>query len=204
MSQNELLHFFQENNTGCAALAMWQRKYSVVLSRLQGAALQKVSASDEGFLSLGVYKPGDDRSVVVFSIQKQGAGVSLEKSRPAAQAKPNGMVQILRKYLLGRRIISTWCSLHPVTLGMEFAPLTPDSPDFEDLASGPEILLIDLDTRPARICLVKKHPQVPDRYGHVSRAFKNSEIPFLESYCEWSLDATKTKHRPTFADPLIT
>jgi predicted ribosome quality control (RQC) complex YloA/Tae2 family protein len=204
MSQNELLRFFQENNTGYAALSMWQRKYSAILSRLQGTTLQKVSASDEGFLSLGVYKPGDDRSVVVFNIQKQGAGVSLEKSRPASQAKPNGMVQILRKYLLGRRIVSTWCSLRPVTLGMEFSPPSQGSPDFENLASGPDILLIDLDTRPARICLVKKHREVPNRYGHVSHAFKNSELDFFESFCEWSLDATKTKHRPTFAEPLIT
>jgi predicted ribosome quality control (RQC) complex YloA/Tae2 family protein len=68
--------------------------------------------------------------------------------------------------------------------------------------AGPEILLIDLDSRPARICLVKKHTDVPNRYGNVAHAFKNNETMFYESFCEWSLDATKTKHRFTFDEPL--
>ncbi len=203
MSQNELLRFFQENNSGYAALSMWHRKYSPILARLQGSMLQKISASDEGFLSLGVYKPGDDRSVVVFSIQKSAPGITLERSRPLSQPRPNGMVQLLRKYLQGRRIISTWCSLRPMVVAMEFTPPTADAPEREALLEGPEILLIDLDSRPARICLVKKHKNVQDRYSHVGHAFRSTQLPFFESFCEWSLDSTKTKHRPTFAEPLV-
>lgn len=204
MPETNLAHFFQELAMGYASVSMWQRKYAHILHRIQGAALQKISASDEGFLSLAVYKPGDDRSVVVCSIQKHGAGIQLEKAKPVSQPKPNAMVQLLRKYLQGRRIVSAWCSLKPMVVGFSFAPPSPESPDREALLEGPDSLILDLDCRPARICLTKHHKDVPNRYGHVGHAFKGTEIPFLESFCEWSLDSTKTKHRATFEHPLAT
>jgi predicted ribosome quality control (RQC) complex YloA/Tae2 family protein len=204
MIQPEVPRIFQEFATMQATLPMWQRRLAGILARAQNTTLQKISASDDGLMTLSVYKPGDDRSLIVFSIRKGSASITLEKSRPASQPKPNGIVQLVRKHLTGRRIISTWCALRPMVVAFEFAPPSPDDADREERLEGPNILLIDLDVRPARVCLVKRHAEVPQRYGHVIRAFRDTGLSFFESYCEWSLDSTKTKHRITFEEPLVT
>ena len=51
-----------------APLVLWTKKFSAPLMRLQGTHLQKITATSKGELILSVYKPQDDRSLVLLSI----------------------------------------------------------------------------------------------------------------------------------------
>lgn len=201
MQQETTPRFFQDYAPVFARLGIWNRKFGPVLSRLAGAQLQKISASDEGFMTLNFYKPGEDRSLVVFSIRKGESGIMLSDFRPPSQPKPNSIVAMGRKYFIGRRVKYAYASLDPVALLIEFDN-APDEKDPELLA-GPNCILLDLDSKPARICLSRRMSTVPQRYDHVEAPFRGAS-DFFESFCEWSLDATKTKRRATFEAPLLT
>lgn len=193
--------FFQETAPTVARLAVLNRKFGVTLDRLRGCTLQKVSASDEGYVILHVYRPGE-RSVVVFSIRAGHSGVILEDIKPVSQQSPNAFVQIARKYLLGRRIVNGYALMSPSGLVLEFSPPSSDHPERETLLEGPDCLVLDLDTRPVRVCLTKKWDTVPQRYGHVASHF-SAGSDFFESFCEWSLQNTKTRRRATFEEPVV-
>lgn len=193
--------FFQDFAPLFARLAIWNRKFGPVAARLDGAQLQKVAASDDGFLSLGVYKPGDDRSSVILSIRKGESGCLLSDVKPQSQPKPNAIVTVIRKYLTGRRVRFTYASLSPVAFIIEFAE--PHSENDTEILAGPDTLILDLDHKPARIVVAKKMIGVPQRYDHVAASFSQSDL-FFESFCEWNLDSTKTKRRASFETPLLT
>lgn len=192
--------FFQDYAPVFARLAIWNRKFGPVLARLEKTQLQKVTASDEGFLTLSVYKPGDDRSAVVLSIRKGESGVTLSDVKPPSQPKPNAIVQVIRKYLAGRRVKYAYASLSPVALVIEF-DLAPEETD-KDIIDGPDTLILDLDAKPARVVVARKMTGVPTRYAHVAANF-DADDDFFESFCEWSLDSTKTKRRACFDVPLL-
>jgi hypothetical protein len=202
MQQMTTPRFFQELAPQWARLGLWQKKFTPVFERLRNATVQKISASDDGFLVLNIYKPGAPRDPVLISIQRSGSGISLGTARPQAQPKPNSVVQMARKYLQGRKVQQVLLSIDPVAVIIEFAP---SGENFEESAEwpadAPDCLVLDLDHRPARVCVAHKHRGVPERYQSQCTGFLGSE-DFFESHCEWSLENTKTKRRATFTLPL--
>ncbi|MEY3902024.1 MAG: hypothetical protein RL189_1330 [Pseudomonadota bacterium] len=202
-SQTSIPRFFQELGPQWARLGLWNKKLSAVFERLRNSTVQKISASDEGFLVLNLYKPNAPRDPALISIQRTGSGVSLGSARPVSQPKPNSIVQVARKYLQGRRIQQVMLSTEPVAVVIEFAPpsgkLLEENTWTED---SPNCLIVDLDSRPARVCVATKLPQVPQRYADQCSGFEDGG-DFFESHCEWSLENTKTKRRATFNHPLI-
>jgi predicted ribosome quality control (RQC) complex YloA/Tae2 family protein len=183
-----------------ARLGIWNGKFAPVQERLLGASIQKITASDEGFVCLSVYKPGDDRSAVVLSIRKSDPGIFLSHTRPKPQLQPNSFVQIARKYIIGRRIRYAYCSVDPVCFFIECEP----PHQSQDTGELPDTIVLDLESKPARVLIAKKHVGVPSRYSQVNEGQKwagNDE--FYESLCEWSLELTKTKRRASFELPLL-
>lgn len=196
--------FFQDLAPQGARLGLWQKKLTVVFERLRNSTVQKISASDEGFLILNLYKPGAPRDPALISIQRTGSGLSLGTARPMTQAKPNSIVQMARKYLQGRRIQQILLSLEPLVIVFEFAP--PSEKLLEEFTwteDSPNCLILDLESRPARVCVSTKHSHVLERYADQCQGFEEGG-DFFESHCEWSLENTKTKRRATFAHPLVT
>ena len=183
-----------------ARLGIWNAKFAPVQERLLGASIQKITASDEGFVSLSVYKPGDDRSAVILSIRKSDPGIFLSHTRPKPQLQPNSFVQIARKYIIGRRVRYAYCSVDPVCFFIECEP----PHQSQDSAEIPDLIVLDLESKPARVLIAKKHVGVPARYSQVNDGQKwagNDE--FYESLCEWSLELTKTKRRASFELPVL-
>ncbi len=187
-----------------ARLGIWQARFAPAQHRLIGTSLQKITASDEGYVCLSVYKPGDDRSVIVMSIRRQDPGVLLSHNRPKPQVQPNSFIQVARKHIVGRRISFVHCSIEPTCFFIEFEPgrLTPDDEE------RPDMLILDLESKPARLIIARKHPTPPDRYQNATTSGTQQEPwppnqTFYESFCEWSLDATKTKKRVAFDRPLV-
>ncbi|NBW80522.1 DUF814 domain-containing protein [bacterium] len=196
--------FFQDLAPQWARLGLWQKKLTVVFDRLRNSTVQKISASDEGFVILNLYKPGAAREPALISIQRTGSGISFSSAKPTSQNKPNSIVQMGRKYLQGRRIEQVLLCLDPLAVIIEFAP--PGGKLLEELewtADSPNCLVIDLDSRPARVCVATKHTCVPSRYEDQCSGFESGG-DFYESHCEWSLENTKTKRRATFTHPLVT
>jgi hypothetical protein len=189
--------FFQDLAPTFARLIIWNKKFAPVATRLRNTTLQKVSASDEGYLILHVYKPGDDRSVVLASIRKNDAGIHLSTIKPTTQPKPNAFVQVVRKYLVGRKILQVYAGLSPVSLVIEFGPLPQQKMEDEALVDGPDCLILDIEARPARLSIAKKSDHVPARYKNVAEGY-SQPVTFFESFCEWSTDSTKTKRRALF------
>jgi predicted ribosome quality control (RQC) complex YloA/Tae2 family protein len=183
-----------------ARLGIWNGKFAPVQERLLGASIQKITASDEGFVCLSVYKPGDDRSAVVLSIRKTDPGIFLSHTRPKPQMQPNSFVQIARKYIIGRRVRYAYCSVDPVCFFIECEP----PHQSQDSGEIPDLIVLDLESKPARVLIAKKHVGVPTRYAQVNdcqRWTGNDE--FYESLCEWSLELTKTKRRASFELPVL-
>ena len=195
--------FFQDFAPQWARLGLWQKKFTTVFDRLRHSTVQKISASDDGFIVLNIYKPGAPRDPVLISIQRTGSGISIATARPQSQSKPNSIVQIARKYLQGRKIQQVLLSLEPVSIVIEFAP---PGEHFEDAQAwptdAPDCLILDLEHRPARVCVARKYNEVPERYQSQCSGFVSGE-DFFESHCEWSLENTKTKRRATFPHPLV-
>ncbi len=175
--------------------ALWNKRWAPIFARLADTSLQKITATDDGVLVLGVYKPGDDKTAALFSISRGAAGLSLSNLRPPASRVPGGFVQVARKHLLGRKIISVSGSTAPICIIVEFEP------DAENREA--DTLILDLDARPPRLCIAKKHLGVPERYNHVSAGYEPG-MPFFESLCEWSLENIKTKRRATFEAQVVT
>jgi len=195
--------FFQEIAPHWARLGLWQKKFTLVFERLRHATVQKITASDDGFLVLNIYKPGAPRDPVLLSIQRTGSGIALGSARPQAQPKPNSVVQMARKYLQGRKVHQVLLSIEPVAVIIEFAPPGENFEDSRDWpADAPNCLVLDLDHRPARVCVAHKHQGVPERYASQCSGYMGKE-DFFESHCEWSLENTKTKRRATFTQPLV-
>lgn len=204
---NLVPRYFQDLAPQWARLALWQKKLTLVFNRLRGSTVQKISASDEGFLILNIYKPGAPRDAALISIQRSGSGLTLSGTRPATQPKPNGIVQLARKYLQGRAVTQVLLSIDPVAIIIEFSPVhphynQPPQPGTTQRSNDePNCLIVDLDARPARICVATKHAHVPSRYASQCTGFDLGSS-FFESHCEWSLESTKTKRRATFVQPL--
>lgn len=189
--------FLRKMAPGFARLSIWHSRFFPVQKRVTGASLQKITASDEGYLSLSIYRPGDDRTAVVFSLRRDDAGVMLTHTRPKPQAQPNSFVQVARKYLLRRPIVRAFASMDPMGFFLEFAHGPGGDLDMARKGEAPGVLLVDLESKPARVVIACTYPEVPERYrSNVLRW--PAHTPFLESFCEWSLDATKTKRRATF------
>lgn len=202
-NQPSVPKFFQEIAPQWARLGLWQKKLCSVADRLRLSTVQKISASDEGYLILNLYKPAAPRDPAIVSIRRTGSGIELGSVRPSTQPKPNSLVQIARKYLQGRRISQFLLSLDPVAVVIEFSPLPEDVPTAKpELADAPDCLVVDLDSRPARVCVARKHPHVPERYADQCSGFESGSS-FFESHCEWTIENTKTKRRATFTRPLV-
>ena len=195
--------FFQDQALVAARLSIWNKKFAAALARVQGTTLQKIAASDEGYLVLNVYKPGDDRTSVLVSVRKNEPGIECSLSKPPSQQKPNSIVQVARKYLVGRRVMVAYASLAPVAVVLEFDSI-PENSDLtpEEQDNAPDCLVLDLESRPPRVSVAKKYAEVPLRYKQVAEHFAPFQ-DFFESVCEWSLDATKTKRRACFDEPLL-
>jgi predicted ribosome quality control (RQC) complex YloA/Tae2 family protein len=190
-------NFLRKMAPGFARLSIWHGRFWPVQNRVRGATLQKVTASDEGYVSLSLYRPGDDRTAVVISLRRDDAGIILTKTRPQPQKQPNSFVQVARKYLMGRSIVNAYASMDPIGFYMEFSPSGGVESDSTKRGEAPGILLIDLESKPARVVIASSYDEVPQRYQASAGTWPPHTV-FLESYCEWSLDTTKTKRRATF------
>lgn len=180
-----------------ARLSIWHGRFWSMQNRVNGAFLQKITASDEGYLTLSLYRPGDDRTALVISLRRDDAGVMLTHTRPKPQAQPNSFVQVARKYLLRRPIVRAFASMEPIGFFLEFAPS--QGSDLKPAGKGeaPGMLLVDLESKPARVAVACSYSEVPERYRSNVMHWP-PHTPFIESFCEWTLDATKTKRRATF------
>lgn len=202
-NQPSVPKFFQDIAPQLSRLGLWQKKLSAVAGRLRLSTVQKISASDEGYLILNLYKPAAPRDPAIISIRRTGSGIELGSARPQTQPKPNSLVQLARKYLQGRRISQVLLSLEPVTVVIEFSPLPEEtSTEKAPPSDAPDCLIVDLDSRPARVCVARRHSYVPERYADQCTGFEG-DICFFESHCEWTIDNTKTKRRATFNRPLV-
>ncbi len=193
----------QENKTNFAQLKIWTKKFAEPLLRVLNTSLQKITASEHGYLILSVYKPGDDKSTVLLSMKKGESGISTTHLKPIPLKKPNSIVQITRKYLQGRRVVSSYATISPITVVLEFGEANSKAENFEELQNGPNCLILDLDHKPPRIILAKKFAKIPERYvEELGHNFNHSQ-EFFESWCEWSENNTKTKKRACFTLPFI-
>ncbi len=192
-----------EIRSNIAQLAIWTRKFSGPLHRAQNTSLQKITASEHGQLILSLYKPGDDRSTVLLSMKKGESGISTTHLKPLPLKQPNSIVQIARKYIHGRKIISSYASMSPICIILEFGEPNKQLENYNEILEGPNTLILDLDAKPPRIILAKKYDKIPTRYiTDCGNHFSQGE-PFFESWCEWSEDNTKTKKRACFFYPII-
>ena len=160
---------FQENAFLNARLSIWIKKLGPILQRLTHVTLQKIFSTPNNELVLHVYKPGDDRSYVVFNISHQKAGAYLLNTRPSAEKQPNSLVQVMRKYFIGKRVQSVYLSAVPTALVIEFEDATTDGRD-----APPNALILDLDHKPARVAAVRKYKSVPERYIEIKPFFENN------------------------------
>jgi predicted ribosome quality control (RQC) complex YloA/Tae2 family protein len=211
---NSVQSFFAPQAALAARVSIWNKRLGPALARLAGCTLQKISATDDGTLVLGVYRPGDDRTAVLLSIRRGESGLSLTNVKPPAQNKPGSLVQMARKHLQGRSIAAAYASLDPVAVVLEFHPPRAQGEQEQEEEHGSarrkakieadyaDCLILDLEARPARVCVARRLEAVPDRYESVALAFE-ARHPFFESLCEWTLETTKTKRRPTFEVPLL-
>jgi predicted ribosome quality control (RQC) complex YloA/Tae2 family protein len=173
-------------------LQIWNKKLSHVAQRLRSVSVQKISASEDGLLILSVYKPGDDRTSVVFNIKKNQCNIECTAQKPIPSQKPNSFVQIARKYLLGRKVKDINFSLSPIAFMIVFE---------ENQELAPNCLLLDFEE--ARVCVaIKINESVPKRYQNVAEKFLEFKS-YFESVGEWSLEGTKTKRRITFSEGLV-
>ena len=201
--QPQTPRFFQDHAPQWARLGLWQKKFTAVFDRLRNSTVQKISASDDGFVVLNLYKPGAPRDPALISIQRSGSGISIATARPQAQSKPNSLVQIARKYLQGRKIRQVLLCVEPVVVVIEFSSPAEHFEDAKDWPpDAPNCLIVDLDHRPARVCVATRYNNVPERYQSQCAGFTGCE-DFFESHCEWSMENTKTKRRATFNHPLV-
>lgn len=191
------------NRSNIAQLAIWTKKFSTPLHRMINTSLQKITASEHGQLILSVYKPGDDKSTVLLSMKKGESGISTTHLKPIPLKQPNSIVQIARKYLHGRKIISAYATMAPITIILEFGEPNKNLENFLEIETGPDSLILDLDAKPPRIILAKKYLGVPSRYITECGHHFSPEDIFFESWCEWSEENTKTKKRACFFNPLI-
>ncbi|KAB8041022.1 DUF814 domain-containing protein [Silvanigrella paludirubra] len=192
-----------EIRSNIAQLAIWTRKFSGPLHRAQNTSLQKITASEHGQLILSLYKPGDDRSTVLLSMKKGESGISTTHLKPLPLKQPNSIVQIARKYIHGRKIISSYAAMSPICIILEFGEPNKQLENYDEILEGPNVLILDLDSKPPRIILAKKYDKIPNRYvTDCGNHFSQGE-PFFESWCEWSEDNTKTKKRACFLYPII-
>lgn len=191
------------NRSNIAQLAIWTKKFSTPLHRMINTSLQKITASEHGQLILSVYKPGDDKSTVLLSMKKGESGISTTHLKPIPLKQPNSIVQIARKYIHGRKIISAYATMTPITIILEFGEPNKNLENFAEIEVGPNSLILDLDAKPPRIILAKKYLGVPDRYVSECGHFFSNHDAFFESWCEWSEENTKTKKRACFFKPLV-
>ena len=191
------------NATHFAQLAIWTKKFALPLCRLNQTSLQKITATDNGELVLSVYKPQDDRSLIILSTKKGESGLWCTHERPVTLKKPNSFTQISRKYLQNRKITAAYASISPICLILEFAPLSLESEENKELNEGPNCLLLDLDNKPPRLILAKKTNEVPTRYKKECEKNFLPNDAFFESWCEWSQENTKTKKRAAFLSPFV-
>ncbi len=196
-------NYQQEMRSNIAQLAIWTRKFSEPLHRTINSSLQKITASEHGQLILSVYKPGDDRSTVLLSMKKGESGISTTHLKPLPLKLPNSIVQISRKYIQGRKIISAYATMSPISIVLEFGEANKQIKNFDEICQGPNSLILDLDCKPPRIILAKKYEFMPSRYlTECGNHFSHGES-FFESWCEWSEENTKTKKRACFLFPFI-
>ena len=228
----ENIDFFSSFASQSSRALIWNKKFTEVIQRIRGCTLQKITATEDGSLILGVYKPGDNRTSVCLSIAKAKPGATLLTTRPPAQSKPNSFVQVARKHLVGQFVRYAYASLDPCLLVIEFAhrEIPGKGTEGEGEGEGAEnakeelasILVLDVDSKPPRLCISVRHNTVPKRYAgefsksealasptHNSNASQTQSLDgaleisptinsaFFESLCEWSLDQTKTKRRAT-------
>lgn len=165
--------------------------------------MQKITASDANELILFVYKPQDDKSLVVLSVKKGDSGLFTTHTKPTPSVKPNSFVQIARKYLQQRRIFSTSANTNQTIAIIELFPVNHDHPAADEINAGPDCIILDLESRPPRLVIAKKHLSVPDRYQKECQEKFNPGDLFFESWCEWSTESTKTKRRATFFTPIV-
>lgn len=191
------------NRTNIAQLAIWTKKFSTPLHRVIQTSLQKITASEHGQLILSVYKPGDDKSTVLLSMKKGESGISTTHLKPIPLKQPNSIVQIARKYIQGRKIISAYATINPITIIIEFGEPNKNLENVSEILEGPNSLILDLDAKPPRIILAKKFYGVPERYKADCAHFFAPQEAFFESWCEWSEENTKTKKRACFLSPLV-
>jgi predicted ribosome quality control (RQC) complex YloA/Tae2 family protein len=199
---------FAGHATEISKMQIWNRRFSQIFSRLESCSLQKITATDDGVLVLGVYKPGDDRSAVLLSVAKTGSGITTSNSRPPSQGTPNSLVQQMRKYVTGKRVKHVYAALEPTAVIIELYDHMPEGAAKSAVGDAnidePDCIVLDLGSRPGRICLCKKYESVPKRYlSQLESEFSPGQI-FFESFCEWSLSQTRTKRRATFLSPFVT
>ena len=186
-----------------AQLVLWTKKFAKPLFRSLNTNLQKISATDRGELLLSIYKPQDDRSLLVLSMKKGESGVSLTHSRPVTLKQPNSFVQMARKYIQGKKIIAAYASISPICLIFELAHYGGSEEDVHAHEDSPNAIILDLDHKPPRLILAKKTLGVPSRYEkECAKNFLPSDN-FFESWCEWSEENTKTKKRAAFLTPFV-
>lgn len=183
-----------KNRTTIAQLSIWTKKFAPSLLRLQDTKIQKITASEAGELILSVFKPGDDKSTVVLSMTPGQSGLFTTKIKPQSLDKPNSFVQMARKYITGKRVLSCYLTVSPIAIVIDLN----DRQEQE-----PNCLILDLDHKPPRIVLAKKSDHVPERYQkEFASTFSPGEF-FFESFCEWSAENTKTKRRACFDSPVV-
>lgn len=193
----------QEIRSNIAQLAIWTKKFSIPLHRCLNSSLQKITSSEHGQVILSLYKPGDDKSAVLLSMKKGESGISTTHIKPLPLKQPNSIVQIARKYIQGRKIISAYATMSPIGVVLEFSEPNKKIDNFDEINQGPNTLILDLDHKPPRIIIAKKYQLMPQRYiADCANNFSNGN-DFFESWCEWSEENTKTKKRACFLTPFI-
>lgn len=183
-----------KNRTTTAQLSIWTKKFAATLKRLQDTKIQKITASASGELILSVFKPNDDKSLVILSMTQGASGIFSSHVKPVTLDKPNSFVQIARKHISGKRVLSCYLTISPICVVVELT----DRGEQE-----PNCLILDLDNKPPRLVLGRKTIEVPERYeSEFALAFPHREA-FFESFCEWTIQNTKTKRRACFEQPVV-
>lgn len=180
--------------TTTAQLSIWTKKFAASLMRLQGTKIQKISASDKGELILSVFKPNDDKSLVILSMMQGSSGIFCTKEKPPTLEKPNSFVQMARKHIMGKRVLSCYLTVSPICVVIELN----DRQEQE-----PNCLILDLDHKPPRVVLSRKTIGIPERYQKEFAGVFSQQEDFFESFCEWSMQNTKTKRRACFEHPVV-
>lgn len=193
---------FLKSATENARLTIWSKKFAEIFYYLRGAVLQRASATEEGKLIFKTYKSGGEKNRFVLNLNQQNAGISLSADPIEGAPSFNALVQMIRKYFMGRKITDVYAGVDRVLIIIQFERrpvLTQDIAESDD----PDCLILDLDEAPHRLAVVKRYESVPKRYDHVESHFQQGET-FWESFCEWSLQYTRTKRRPFLDHPFVT